>query len=92
MASEIAGQPHWEVGFDEHGKADQAGADALLAELPGKDLTDLFVFAHGWNNDWAIPSGEQVYWSGAAFAGTMPPFALEALYNETFRPKAAFDG
>ena len=51
MASEIAGQPHWEVGFDEHGKADQAGANALLAELPGKDLTDLFVFSHGWNND-----------------------------------------
>ena len=23
MASEIAGQPHWEVGFDEHGKANQ---------------------------------------------------------------------
>jgi hypothetical protein len=51
MASEIAGQPHWEVGFDEKGKPDQAGVDALLAELPGKDLTDLFVFAHGWNSD-----------------------------------------
>jgi hypothetical protein len=51
MASEIAGQPHWEVGFDEKGTADQAGVDALLAELPGKDLTDLFAFAHGWNND-----------------------------------------
>ena len=51
MASEIAGQPHWEIGFDEHGKADQGEVDALLAELPGKDLTDLFVFSHGWNND-----------------------------------------
>ena len=51
MASEIAGQPHWEIGFDEHGKAAQAEVDALLAELPGKDLTDLFVFSHGWNND-----------------------------------------
>ena len=51
MATEIAGQPHWEVGFDEKGKANQAGVDALLAELPGKDLTDLFVFAHGWNSD-----------------------------------------
>ena len=51
MASEIAGQPHWEIGFNEHGKADQGEVDALLAELPGKDLTDLFVFAHGWNND-----------------------------------------
>ena len=51
MASEIAGQPHWEIGFDEHGKATPAEVDALLAELPGKDLTDLFVFSHGWNND-----------------------------------------
>jgi hypothetical protein len=51
MASEIAGQPHWEVGFDEKGKPTQAGIDALLAELPGRDLTDLFVFAHGWNSD-----------------------------------------
>ena len=51
MASEIAGRPHWEVDFDEHGKPDRAGVDALLAELPGEDLTDLFVFAHGWNSD-----------------------------------------
>ena len=51
MASEIAGQPHWEIGFDEHGKTTPAEVDALLAELPGKDLTDLFVFSHGWNND-----------------------------------------
>jgi hypothetical protein len=51
MASEIAGQPHWEVGFDEHGKPDRGEVDTLLAELPGKNLTDLFVFAHGWNSD-----------------------------------------
>jgi hypothetical protein len=51
MASEIAGQPHWEIGFDEQGKAAQGEVDALLAELPGEDLTDLFVFSHGWNND-----------------------------------------
>ena len=42
---------HWEISFDEHGKAGQAEIDKLLGELPGKDLTDLFVFSHGWNND-----------------------------------------
>ncbi|HSK35336.1 MAG TPA: serine/threonine protein kinase [Actinomycetota bacterium] len=42
---------HWEVGFDEHGRANQDDAGKLLGELPGRDLTDLFVFAHGWNND-----------------------------------------
>ncbi|HEV2922231.1 MAG TPA: serine-threonine protein kinase [Actinomycetota bacterium] len=51
MAGEIAGRPHWEVGFDERGNPDQGEAAALLAELPGKDLTDLLVFSHGWNSD-----------------------------------------
>jgi hypothetical protein len=43
--------PHWEVSFDEQGRPNQGEADRLLAELPGRDLTDLFVFAHGWNSD-----------------------------------------
>ena len=51
MTGEIAGRPHWEVGFDEQGRADQGDVAALLGELPGKDLTDLLVFAHGWNSD-----------------------------------------
>jgi hypothetical protein len=51
MAGEIAGRPHWEVGFDERGNPDQGEVAALLAELPGKDLTDLLVFSHGWNSD-----------------------------------------
>jgi hypothetical protein len=51
MASEISGQPHWEVSFDERGQANQGEVDALLAELPGRNLTDLFVFSHGWNSD-----------------------------------------
>jgi hypothetical protein len=51
MAGEIAGRPHWEVGFDERGTPDQGEVAALLAELPGQDLTDLLVFSHGWNSD-----------------------------------------
>jgi hypothetical protein len=51
MAGEIAGRPHWEVGFDERGNPDQGEVAALLAELPGQDLTDLLVFSHGWNSD-----------------------------------------
>jgi hypothetical protein len=43
--------PHWEVSFDEQGRPNQGEADRLLAELPGRDLTDLFLFAHGWNSD-----------------------------------------
>src|SRR5215218_8205566 len=51
MAGEISGQPHWEISFDEQGKPNQGEADAVARELPGEDLTDLFVFSHGWNND-----------------------------------------
>src|SRR5215217_7913863 len=51
MAGEIAGRPHWEVGFDERGTPGQGEVAALLAELPGQDLTDLLVLAHGWNSD-----------------------------------------
>ena len=42
---------HWEVSFDERGTPTKGDVDTLLRELPGKDLTDLFVFSHGWNND-----------------------------------------
>src|SRR5919204_6527703 len=51
MAGEIAGRPHWQVGFDEQGRPDQGEVGTLLADLPGADLTDLLVFSHGWNND-----------------------------------------
>ena len=51
MAGEIAGRPHWEVGFDERGTPNQGEVNALLTELPGRDLTDLLVLAHGWNSD-----------------------------------------
>jgi len=51
MAGEIAGRPHWEVGFDERGTPNQGEVNALLSELPGKDLTDLLVLSHGWNSD-----------------------------------------
>ena len=42
---------HWEVSFDERGQPDQGEVGKLLGELPDRDLTDLFVFSHGWNND-----------------------------------------
>jgi hypothetical protein len=51
MAGEIAGRPHWEVGFDERGRPQQAEVDALLAEVPARGVTDLLVFSHGWNSD-----------------------------------------
>jgi hypothetical protein len=51
VAGEIAGLPHFEVGFDERGRPDRAEVDALLAGAPAAGITDLFAFSHGWNND-----------------------------------------
>jgi hypothetical protein len=48
---EITGLPYWEVAFDEQGRPNAADADALIGGLPARGVTDLMVFAHGWNND-----------------------------------------
>src|SRR6266536_690551 len=48
---EIAGLPYWEVAFDGQGRPDAADADTLLSGVPGLGISDLMVFAHGWNND-----------------------------------------
>ncbi|GIM90632.1 hypothetical protein [Paractinoplanes toevensis] len=49
MTDSIAGSPFWDVVFDADGDADTRTTDALLAETG--DLTDLYVFSHGWNNE-----------------------------------------
>jgi hypothetical protein len=46
----IAGWPHWQIEFDKSGNTDAAARAALLGQIPGKDLTDLIVMSHGWNN------------------------------------------
>ena len=54
MAAEIAGLPFWELTFDEQGDPDGGQRDAFLAEVPARGITDVIVFAHGWNNDHRI--------------------------------------
>lgn len=44
-------RPYWELTFDADGDVDQRQRDALLAGVVRERLTDLVVFAHGWNND-----------------------------------------
>jgi hypothetical protein len=51
MTDSIAGLPFWEITFDADGDPDASRRDALLAEVPARGVTDLFVFSHGWNND-----------------------------------------
>lgn len=52
MSKQLAGFPFWEAAFDENGKLrDSRAMDRAIAEIAAADLTDLFIFSHGWNND-----------------------------------------
>ncbi|MFI1180486.1 serine-threonine protein kinase [Streptomyces sp. NPDC020799] len=44
-------EPYWELTFDTDGDVDPAERDALIAGVAQQGVTDLVVFAHGWNND-----------------------------------------
>ena len=51
MTQQVAGFPYWEVAFNENGQPIQPEqAETLLADVLAQDITDLFIFAHGWNN------------------------------------------
>jgi hypothetical protein len=54
MTSTMAGLPFWQLTFDADGDQDAGERDRFLAELGGGPVTDLIVFAHGWNNDRGI--------------------------------------
>ncbi|ARZ70909.1 hypothetical protein SMD11_5320 [Streptomyces albireticuli] len=44
-------EPYWELTFDAAGDVRPGDRDALIREAAGTGLTDLVVFAHGWNNE-----------------------------------------
>jgi hypothetical protein len=43
--------PYWALSFDAMGRLISPRHDVLLSEVASGTLTDMFVFAHGWNND-----------------------------------------
>ncbi|PSJ26762.1 serine-threonine protein kinase [Streptosporangium nondiastaticum] len=49
--SGMSAEPYWELTFDADGDADTGERDALIRGAVSEGLTDLVVFAHGWNND-----------------------------------------
>ncbi|MBF6050395.1 serine-threonine protein kinase [Streptomyces eurocidicus] len=44
-------EPYWELTFDADGDARPGDRDALIRGSARTGLTDLVVFAHGWNNE-----------------------------------------
>ncbi|MGW4766923.1 serine-threonine protein kinase [Nocardia sp. NPDC004278] len=51
MPEFVGDKPLWIVSFDKDGDIDQVGADELVAGVRQREVTDLMVFSHGWNND-----------------------------------------
>jgi hypothetical protein len=43
--------PYWELTFDADGDPAEGQRDRLLAGVTEREVRDLVVFAHGWNND-----------------------------------------
>jgi hypothetical protein len=52
MSDSLAGFPFWTLQFDKNGVPSDAVA-SFLSEVKTADLSDLFIFSHGWNNDQA---------------------------------------
>ncbi|MFJ2772284.1 serine-threonine protein kinase [Streptomyces sp. NPDC087300] len=44
-------EPYWELTFDADGDVDTAQREELLSGAERERVTDLLVFAHGWNNE-----------------------------------------
>ena len=52
MTEMLHGFPFWLITFDKDGRPTKASAiDELVDEVNAANLTDLFIFSHGWNND-----------------------------------------
>ena len=49
--TEIAGLPFWEVRYDADGNPDPVEETALINAVSNGAITDLVIFAHGWNNN-----------------------------------------
>ncbi|MEU7136191.1 serine-threonine protein kinase [Streptomyces sp. NPDC046261] len=46
----IGVEPYWELTFDAEGDMAPAGREALVRGVADSGITDLVIFAHGWNN------------------------------------------
>jgi hypothetical protein len=42
------GEPVWDLSFDERGRLTAPDEDGFLGEVVDRQVTDLFVFSHGW--------------------------------------------
>lgn len=52
MAEMLHGFPFWLLTFEKNGQpTDFSAIDTLVSEVASQEISDLFIFSHGWNND-----------------------------------------
>jgi hypothetical protein len=51
VADTLAGLPFWVIRFDEQGRLTAPDDAELVQDVGSTEITDLFMFSHGWNND-----------------------------------------
>ncbi|MEV4443736.1 serine-threonine protein kinase, partial [Streptomyces sp. NPDC049577] len=63
-------EPYWELTFDAEGDADPRERDALIRGAAQTGVTDLMIFAHGWNS--SPSTATRLYRSFFALFGGLP--------------------
>jgi hypothetical protein len=99
----IAGIPVFEIEFDKRGKLfDKAPLAALAKHIASDEVTDLILFAHGWNNDMKdardlytryfnevgpmINGGQLASLSGRVFAGAVALWPSKKFTDKELMP------
>lgn len=88
MPQRLGTLPFWLLAFDERGRAVDPNALASYApEIAAQNLTDLFIFSHGWNNDARMAKG--LY---EAFFKLVEAVLADASVQKKRQPKAGVAG
>ena len=86
--------PWYVIPFDKHGHCTgPATRDHLLKAVKEGDFTDIYIFSHGWNNDWSDAVGDDPSGvaSGGGYRGMIESYVNlrrnhNLSYNRPYRP------
>lgn len=87
--------PFYIIPFDKHGRCEGPRTrDQLLDRVSVGDLTDVFLFSHGWNNDWTVATRRynhflEGYLGMRERLGLPVPAGFRALLAGVFWPSTA---
>ncbi|MBZ4322642.1 serine-threonine protein kinase [Streptomyces huiliensis] len=84
--ADMSVQPYWELTFGKDGRVEPGERDTLLRGVAEENLTDLVIFAHGWNNTRATAT--------ALYRRFFTPFPvlLDTLTAPGDRPRVGYVG